>query len=122
MVAVALAGILVLVIAVWTSWHLNAAHSITRMVADAHLPYVEVVDYNIDITLNETVVIYLTGDVTDAQVADVCCRIVTPAGASGLRTFAMIKGVHWVPPTPPPDEGWGHRYTGGTDVEAPACP
>ena len=120
MVAVALGGMLVLVIAVWASWYLNAAHAITRRVTDAHLPYVELVDYNIDLTLHETVAIYLTADVTDAQVADLYCRIVTPAAASGVWHFVMEKGVHWVPPSPPPDDL--RPYSGGTTVEPPACP
>ena len=121
-VAVAIGGILVLVIAVWASWYFNAAHTITRRVADAQLPYVELVDYNIDVTLYETVAIYLTADVTDAQMADLYCRIVTPATASGVRHFVMEKGVHWGPPPPPPDDLMRYGYYGGTTVEPPACP
>jgi hypothetical protein len=108
-------------------WFFSPAHSIYSRVLASRLPYVEVVDYNLNpIYPAESVAIYLRADVTDAQVVDLYCRVVTPEAAAQIRppgSFHMIKGVRWIPAVPPADDlAPGHGVVGGTTVDPPACP
>ena len=73
----------------------------------------------------DDVVVYLLAGVTDAQVVELYCNVVTPAGAAQLRPgeFSMYKGVTWWPDkSAAPTYGSARGISGGTKVDLPACP
>jgi hypothetical protein len=73
----------------------------------------------------DDVFVYLLADVTDAQVIELYCNVVTPAGAAQLRPgeFSMYKGVTWSPDkSAAPTYGSARGISGGTKVDLPACP
>jgi hypothetical protein len=108
-------------------WFISPAHLIWLDVSLARLPYVETVDYHLNpIYPEDDVTIYLTADVTDAEVIDLFCRVITPEAASRVkspRDFRMKKGVTWDPPLGVPLTGLQVRQQdGGVEVAPPACP
>jgi hypothetical protein len=73
----------------------------------------------------ESVGVYLLADVTEAQVIELYCTVVTPAGAAQLRSgeFYMYKGVTWGPDkSAAPTYGSARSISGGAKVEIPICP
>jgi hypothetical protein len=114
------------IVAALGAWYFSPVRQISERVENAHLAYVELVDYNLNpIYPAESVWIYLSADTTDAEISDLYCRIVTPTAVAQVRFpghFGMTKGVTWWPRGVDPRQGGNHGFSGGKRVSLPSCP
>jgi hypothetical protein len=104
---------------------------VAERIRAANLPYIDEIDYypdgfmRVDSPPGDSISIYFFADVTEAEVQDLYCNVVTPAAAAELGQYGLFmhKGGTWFPEKSPGEpDGTRHGLAGGEEVAAPACP